>query len=350
MLVPFSKSMHAFHLPWMRRALELSLLSTGHTAPNPMVGALLVHHEKIIGEGRHIHFGGPHAEVEAIRSCFNPSLLPESTLYVTLEPCDHHGKTPPCTHLIIESRIPRVVVACTDPNKLVSGRGLQRLVDAGVEVVLGVLEAECAYANRRFFTFHREKRPYVVLKWAESTDGFVAPSSPGPYWLSCNTSRQLVHRWRTEEAAVLVGAGTVLSDNPHLGARWYAGRQPIRVLVEHQPWLDGQFEILRDEGALIRVETQSQEPLSSQIPSVLFRLHQQSVLSVLVEAGPNLQKAFIDSGLWDEIRILSTPKRLNGGLTAPSLPHNADLVESRCIGSDTLSIYQPKIEVSIPVN
>ena len=184
MVIPFSTQLHAVHLPWMRRALELSMLSAGLTAPNPLVGAVLVHNGHIIGEGRHMRYGMAHAEVEAIRSCPTPSALPESTLYVTLEPCNHHGLTPPCTDLILDSRIPKVVVACTDPNKLVAGRGLQRLVDAGVEVVLGVLESECAHANRRFFTFHRERRPYVILKWAESADGFVAPTSAGPYWIS----------------------------------------------------------------------------------------------------------------------------------------------------------------------
>jgi diaminohydroxyphosphoribosylaminopyrimidine deaminase/5-amino-6-(5-phosphoribosylamino)uracil reductase len=345
MVIPFSKTLHAVHIPFMRRACELSVLSNSHTAPNPMVGAVLVHNGTIIGEGRHMRFGAAHAEVEAIRSCPTPSLLPESTLYVTLEPCNHHGKTPPCTDLILDSRISRVVVACTDPHDLVGGRGLQRLVDAGVEVILGVLEWECTEANRRFFTFHRERRPYVVLKWAESADGFVAPASPGPYWLSSAHSRQLVHRWRTEEAAVLVGAGTVLADNPHLGARWYAGRQPIRVLVEHPPLLNGDYQILRDEGKLIRIETNPKMPLHAQIAVILEQLHQHSVLSVLVEAGPRLQKAFIESGLWDEIRVFTSPTTLSAGLPAPLLPVNAHLRGNQTIGGDQLRMYRPAVQM-----
>lgn len=342
MVTPFSTALHMAHVPWMRRAYELSLLSTGHTAPNPLVGAVLVHMNQMVGEGRHRYFGAPHAEVEAIQSCADPSILAESTLYVTLEPCNHHGKTPPCTDLILANRIPRVVVACADPHELVCGHGLQRLVDAGVEVILGVMESECADANRRFFTYHMQKRPYVVLKWAQSADGFVAPEHPGSYWLSGEVSRQLVHRWRTEEAAVVVGAGTVVSDDPHLGARYYAGPQPIRVLVEHQPGLSGNLKILRDEGQLIRIETVEGEPLHTQIPQILNKLYQLSVLSVLVEAGPRLQSACIESGLWDEIRVFTTPKTLSEGLLAAPLPLNVDLWDSRPVGRDLLQIYRRK--------
>ncbi|MBM3917991.1 MAG: bifunctional diaminohydroxyphosphoribosylaminopyrimidine deaminase/5-amino-6-(5-phosphoribosylamino)uracil reductase RibD [Sphingomonadales bacterium] len=343
MVIPFSNEFHAVHIPWMRRACELSVLSTGHTAPNPMVGAVLVHNGSIVGEGRHLRLGAPHAEVEAIRSCFDPSVLPVSTLYVTLEPCNHHGKTPPCTDLILACHIPNVVVACADPHEKVRGRGLQRLVDAGVEVVLGVLEEECAFVNRRFFTYHSQQRPYVILKWAESADGFVAPAKPGPYWLSCLASRQWVHRWRTEEAAVLVGAGTVLADDPHLGARLYAGRQPIRVLVEHPPILSGQLQILRNEGQLIRIETEAARPLSQQIPRILEQLHENSVLSVLVEAGPHLQQAFIDSGLWDEIRVFTTHAYMSHGLPAAPIPTCAQLYESIPGGGDLLRIYRPNV-------
>jgi diaminohydroxyphosphoribosylaminopyrimidine deaminase/5-amino-6-(5-phosphoribosylamino)uracil reductase len=325
----------------MYRALELSLLSGGFTAPNPMVGAVLVHNDRIVGEGRHLRFGAPHAEVEAIKACIDPSVLPESTLYVSLEPCNHFGKTPPCTDFILGSRIPRVVVGCIDPHQKVRGSGMQRLSDAGVEVILGVLEAECVHANRRFFTFHSQQRPYVILKWAESADGYMAPGSQKPYWLSTEASRRLVHLWRTEEAGVLVGAGTVLADDPHLGARMYAGHQPIRVLVEHEPLLNAELQIFRNDGQLIRLQTEKSQPLSLQIPQILQKLHHNQLISVLVEAGPSLQTAFLESGLWDEIRIFSCPVNLNGGLPSAPIPPHAHLCESLTIGGDILSVYRP---------
>lgn len=340
MLVPFSTSLHAGHLPWMRRACEVAVLSAGNTAPNPLVGAVLVTNDQMIGEGRHLRYGAPHAEVEAIRACTQPALLADSTLYVNLEPCNHHGKTPPCTDLILQSGIRKVVVGTTDPHERVAGRGIARLTEAGVTVILGALAEECRWLNRRFFTYHTHGRPYVVLKWAESADGFVSPGEPGPYWLSCAQSRQLVHRWRTEEAAVLVGAGTALADNPHLGARLYAGPQPRRVLVERAPPIDSSLLMLRDEGTCLRLVTDTEKPLAEQILPLLQRLHREQILSVMVEAGPRLQQAFLDSGLWDEIRLFATPGMLGLGLPAAKLPPTARLYECHPIEDDQLLIYR----------
>ncbi|MEZ5019677.1 MAG: bifunctional diaminohydroxyphosphoribosylaminopyrimidine deaminase/5-amino-6-(5-phosphoribosylamino)uracil reductase RibD [Bacteroidales bacterium] len=220
----------------MRRALQLAAMAEGQTSPNPMVGAVVVHEKRIIGEGYHLKAGTPHAEVHAVNAVKDRSLLASSTIYVTLEPCSHHGKTPPCTDLIISSGIRRVVIGTPDTNPLVGGRGIQRLRQAGIEVVTGVLEEECRHLNRRFFTWHEKKRPYVILKWARSADGFIdlcrKPGDPvEPNWITGMAERVLVHRWRAAEDAILAGGGTIRADNPALNVRFWSGRNPVRVIV-----------------------------------------------------------------------------------------------------------------------
>ncbi|MEX0291327.1 MAG: bifunctional diaminohydroxyphosphoribosylaminopyrimidine deaminase/5-amino-6-(5-phosphoribosylamino)uracil reductase RibD, partial [Flavobacteriaceae bacterium] len=223
---------------YMKRCLFLAKKALGHAAPNPMVGCVIVHKETIIGEGYTSAYGRAHAEVNAIRSVHDPSLLPEATLYVTLEPCSHHGKTPPCADLILSHKIPEVVIGLKDPHVKVAGQGIEKLKKAGCEVRLGILENECKKHHRRFLTFHLKKRPYIILKWAQSLDGFMAPEDskrsedPQPYWLTNTYSRQLVHKWRSEEQAILVGTNTVIQDNPHLGTRYWNGRSPIRIFSD----------------------------------------------------------------------------------------------------------------------
>ncbi|MDD4192591.1 MAG: bifunctional diaminohydroxyphosphoribosylaminopyrimidine deaminase/5-amino-6-(5-phosphoribosylamino)uracil reductase RibD, partial [Mangrovibacterium sp.] len=225
---------------YMYRCLELARLGMGEVAPNPMVGAVIVHEGTIIGEGYHREFGGPHAEVNAINAVKTRELLRSSTLYVSLEPCAHFGKTPPCSDLIVSCQIPRVVVGSADPFAAVAGRGIERMRGAGVRVETGILEKECMELNRRFFTFHQQKRPYVILKWAQTLDGFLDvdrsyPEMSGkPTWISNELSRRVVHRQRTEEAAILVGTNTVLKDNPSLTVREWSGRQPVRLVLDRQ--------------------------------------------------------------------------------------------------------------------
>ncbi len=226
------------HTKYMQRCIELGKNGLGSTYPNPMVGSVIVHNEKIIGEGFTSPCGGPHAEVNAINSVNDKSLLKKATLYVTLEPCSHFGKTPPCADFIVANKIPRVVVGVKDPHEKVAGMGIQKLRDAGCEVEVGVLEEECREHHKRFLTFHEKKRPYIILKWAESSDGFLAPdksereANPEPYWITNKKSRQLVHQWRSEEHAILVGTNTVLEDNPKLNVRDWAGNSPIRIVVD----------------------------------------------------------------------------------------------------------------------
>lgn len=219
---------------YMQRCLQLAQLAAGHTAPNPMVGAVLVHDGVIIGEGYHKQYGGPHAEVNCINSVAeeHKHLIPSSFIYVSLEPCAHYGKTPPCADLIIRNKIPKVVVGCRDPFKQVDGKGIEKLVNAGIDVTVGVLEKECRQVNRRFFTFHTQHRPYVLLKWAQTGDGKIASYSEERLLISNDISNKLVHKWRSEEAAILVGTNTALMDNPSLTNRLWSGKSPIRLVID----------------------------------------------------------------------------------------------------------------------
>ncbi len=341
---------------YMLRAIEIAQNGLGTTAPNPMVGAVIVHDGQIIGEGFTSAYGGPHAEVNAIGSVEDMALLKQSTLYVTLEPCSHFGKTPPCADLIIEHRIPTVVVGLLDPHKKVAGQGIEKLRDAGVEVITGIQETECREHHKRFMTFHEKKRPYIILKWAETSDGFIAPDkmerneNPEPFWISNSYSRQLTHKWRSEEPTILVGTNTVLEDNPKLDVRLWTGKSPLRVILDRNLRINGDFHVL-DGSHPTLILTEVEEPSrylegldyhvmnfsKDVIPQICSILHELNVLSVLVEGGAKTLQSFIDSDLWDEARIFKGVSSFKKGIKAPKV--SGKLVASKIIASDTLKTY-----------
>ena len=328
---------------YMWRCLELARKGKGAVAPNPMVGAVLVCDAQVVGEGFHAFWGGPHAEVEAVRSVRDPECLSRATLYVSLEPCCHFGKTPPCTELILQQRIPRVVVACTDPNPQVGGKGVQRLREQGCDVTLGVLEKEARELNRRFFTFQEKKRPYILLKWAQTLDGFMdiarkSPEDTTSYWITNGALKLRTHTWRTEEAAIWVGANTLLHDNPRLNVRYAAGRQPLRIAFfdtsradirrfhladATQPALVFHFGEDREEKNLtfchIPYFTPRPDGLlpAEALENMLGVLHRRGVVSVMVEGGRRLLDSLLAAGLWDEARVLEGNIRFGSGLPAP---------------------------------
>ena len=294
---------------YMRRALCLAGNGLLDASPNPMVGAVLVDPSgKIIGEGRHRRCGEGHAEVNAVASVADTSLLRNATMYVTLEPCSHYGKTPPCASLIIEKGIPRVVIGCLDPFEKVAGRGVRMLKDAGVEVVTGCLEKECIELNEKFVTSHRRKRPFVTLKWAESADGYIDGK------ISTPLTSMLTHRLRATHDAILVGSGTVLADNPRLDTRLYAGHSPLRVILDRR----GRVMDAVDGTTIIYREFSS-------LNDVLEDLYKRGITSVLVEGGAELHRSFIDSGLWDAMRIECGCKNINGKVKAPCLSSDCEV-------------------------
>jgi diaminohydroxyphosphoribosylaminopyrimidine deaminase/5-amino-6-(5-phosphoribosylamino)uracil reductase len=342
----------------MRRCLELARLGGGHVAPNPMVGAVLVHtsrdtgEERIIGEGYHQQYGQAHAEVNCIAAVKeeDQQLIAESTIYVSLEPCAHHGKTPPCADLIIRMRIPRVVVGCRDPFPQVNGKGIEKLLAGGVEVVVGVLEAACVALNKRFFTFNTLHRPYVVLKWAQSADGYIAGMT-GRTYISNDYSNRLVHKWRSGEAAILVGTRTALLDDPALTARLWTGPDPIRLVIDKgldlPPSLqlfDGKvrtvvFNRLRheEEGMLQYYQLADDSSLVHQLSVALHRL---KIQSVLVEGGARLLQSFIDADCWDEARVITNGGLvLSGGLAAPRLGRVQHIRREKLL-DDPISYYE----------
>lgn len=342
---------------YLSRCIEIARHGLGSTAPNPMVGAVITHGDRIIGEGYTSAFGGPHAEVNAIRAVRQPELLRDATLYVTLEPCCHHGKTPPCTDLILQSGIPRVVVGLEDPHEKVSGQGIAQLRAAGCEVTVGVLGEACLHHHRRFFTFHRKKRPYVILKWAQSPDGFLAPASATrsperqPFWISGPRARQLVHQWRTEEAAILVGTETALADNPRLTSRLWHGPDPLRILIDRRLRVPAHSHLLSGDARTLVVCEPGQiapsRPKAEYLPMdfgpgfenrLCEALHQRQVLSLMVEGGARTLTAFLESGLWDEARVFEGRRALRDGIPAP--PLNGTLLERRQVGEDLLRIWQ----------
>lgn len=319
---------------YMRRCLQLARQAEGETAPNPMVGAVLVCDGAIVGEGYHHRCGLPHAEVNAIASVANPDLLAKSTLYVNLEPCSHYGKTPPCAKLIIDKRIPRVVVGMGDPNAKVNGRGIAMLREAGIEVTEHVLEAECRWLNRRFVTFHTEKRPYVLLKWAQTADGFIdrirENAGTPPLRISNEVTKTLNHQIRSVESAILVGTNTVLLDNPHLTSRKWSAKNPVRLAIDRQRRIPSGYKILddttktvifTDENAEIGQNTSLAKIDFSRdiVPQILDYLYRNEMQSVIVEGGRRLLQAFIDDGLWDEARIETSPITIGSGVEAPKI-------------------------------
>ena len=312
----------------------------GNAAPNPAVGCVIVYNDKIIGEGHTSAYGGAHAEVNAIASVKNKELLVDSTLYVSLEPCCHHGKTPPCTTLIIEHKIPRVVIGSVDTNKKVSGKGIAALESAGCTVVVGVEEELCSAHHRRFFTFQNKKRPYIILKWAETQNGYIAPltkDTKKPVWISTPESRQLVHQWRSEEHAILVGGNTVLEDNPRLTTRMVFGRNPIRVVVDHKGNLPKSAAVFDDKAQTIVLTPEHIDFKKNSAQQLCAKLHDMNILSVLVEGGQKTLQHFIDENLWDEIRVFKGNIVFDKGLKAPVF--EAKLKFKKNSAQDELLIY-----------
>jgi diaminohydroxyphosphoribosylaminopyrimidine deaminase/5-amino-6-(5-phosphoribosylamino)uracil reductase len=319
----------------------------GHVSPNPMVGCLIVQNGEIIGSGYHKEYGGPHAEVNAINEVKDPSLLHNSTAYVSLEPCSHFGKTPPCADLLIKVGIKKVVIGSSDPNPLVAGQGMEKLKQAGIEVKYSVLENECKKLNKRFFTFINKKRPYIILKWAESADGFIG--SKDTKQISGLAAQKRLHKWRSEEDAFLVGTNTLLQDNPQLNTRFWKGKNPIRIAID--------FE-LKSENKLLKFYDQSQRSIilngvkneasngiefikipNRKIETIIEALYQCKISSVVIEGGSQLLNSFIDSNMYDEIRILKSKKIfLKGGIAAPKIDFIASSSED--LLDDYLNIYE----------
>ncbi len=315
---------------YMARCLQLAMNGSAHAAPNPMVGAVIVHNHRIIGEGYHIRCGEAHAEVNAIRSVKESSLLRESSIYVSLEPCSHYGKTPPCADLIIEKQIPRVVVGCIDPFAKVSGRGIQKLREAGIDVTVGVLEEECLRLNRRFITFNKLKRPYITLKWAESANGFIDVERTGgsPFVLSSPLTQMLVHKRRAEHKGILVGSRTALLDNPSLTVRSWHGENPIRMVIDRRLSLPPHLQLFNGEVPTLIFTEKEHAPSPNKeyitldfqqniLPQIMQALYERNIQSLMVEGGQVLLQRFLDADLWDEICIEKTPAILPSGVKAP---------------------------------
>ncbi|WP_040279957.1 bifunctional diaminohydroxyphosphoribosylaminopyrimidine deaminase/5-amino-6-(5-phosphoribosylamino)uracil reductase RibD [Psychroserpens damuponensis] len=359
------------HDIYIQRCIDIAKNGLGTTAPNPMVGAVIVHHNTIIGEGYTSAYGGPHAEVNAINSVENKTLLNDATLYVTLEPCSHFGKTPPCSDLIIKHNIANVVIGCVDDNPEVAGKGIAKLKAAGCNVTVGVLEAECKQHHQRFFTFHNKKRPYIILKWAETANGFIAPSQRDekkPVWITNAHSRQLVHKWRAEEQAILVGTNTVLEDNPSLTVRDWTGNNPIKVVIDRALKLSNDHAVFEDtldtiifyedkdtfekpfktetgwtvhspnskfgNGIYHQIDWSKKHEIAQQLCNALYK---SDINSIIIEGGAKTLQTFIDENLWDEARVFKGPVTFKNGITSPKF--QGMLISEQKITDDTLHIY-----------
>lgn len=333
----------------MQRALELAQMGKFYAAPNPRVGAVIVHENKIIGEGYHRKHGEAHAEVNAVNSVVDQSLLAEATIYVTLEPCSHYGKTPPCAHLLIQHNFERVVICNKDPFEKVDGSGIAKLKAAGIEVEVDCLKEEGSEVNKRFFTFHQKKRPYIILKWAESKDGFIAKKNNEQTWISNSTAKQLVHLWRAEEAAILVGKNTVLADKPELTTRLVEGNNPARIVIDEKLELDLNSKTFNNEAKTIilnPVEDKTignlhfiKRELRENLPKVIAEVcHQNNLQSIIVEGGASILNQFIEHNLWDEARVFIGPNNFENGIKAPQL--NLAPTHIQPIADNLLQQYQ----------
>lgn len=319
---------------YMRRCIQLARCGAAGAAPNPMVGAVIVHDGRIIGEGYHRRCGGPHAEVNAIRSVRCPELLCQSTIYVSLEPCAHHGKTPPCADLIVEKRIPRVVIGCQDPFAKVDGLGIKKLRDAGIDVKVGVLEDECKELNRRFMTFHQYRRPFVILKWAQSSDGYIADGQHHPVRFSTPATTALVHRLRAQSDAVLVGGRTALTDDPSLTVRSWHGTNPLRIVIDTHGSLPSSLQLFRGEAETMVWNTWD-------LSKLMTALYERGVQQLLVEGGAEVHRRFIEAALWDEIRVETAPFVLGAGVSAPALPEAVPVEQVRIDGNEICRYSRP---------
>lgn len=320
---------------FMQRCLELSKLGLRAAYPNPSVGCVVVVDNEIVGEGYTSAYGGNHAEVNAIESVADKSLLTQATVYVSLEPCSHHGKTPPCSDMLIKSGVFRVVVGCKDPFAEVNGAGIERLENAGIQVDVGILQQECIESHKRFITFHEKKRPYVILKWAETEDGFVdkvRTKDDPALKITCDTASTLVHKWRSEEHSILIGKNTALMDNPTLTTRKHGGENPIRVLLDSNQQIPSAATVFNNESETIVIDN------NTSIKNVLSQLYDLGISSVLVEGGPKTHRSFYESGNWDEIRRFISPNSISDGVKAISVKEKPN--ESSVIGCDRLFIYR----------
>ncbi|HMG93873.1 MAG TPA: bifunctional diaminohydroxyphosphoribosylaminopyrimidine deaminase/5-amino-6-(5-phosphoribosylamino)uracil reductase RibD [Chryseolinea sp.] len=339
---------HDHHIDevFMRRALELAELGRGSVSPNPLVGSVVVHDSKIIGEGWHKKFGESHAEVNAVNAVTDKALLKESTIYVNLEPCSHRGKTPPCADMLVANGVHKVVIANLDSNPLVSGEGVRKLRSAGIEVISGILDKAGHELNKRFFTFMEKHRPYIVLKWAETADGFIARENYDSKWISNEYSRQVAHKWRAEEDAILVGSKTAAHDNPQLNVRDWSGRDPVRVVFDRFLRLDRKLHVFdgKQKTILYNVLKHEEHPNlilarvedEDFISNVIKDLFQRNIQSLLVEGGATILDLFIEHNLWDEARIFQSPRLFEKGIRAPAV--HGKVHETHSIQSDTLRI------------
>jgi diaminohydroxyphosphoribosylaminopyrimidine deaminase/5-amino-6-(5-phosphoribosylamino)uracil reductase len=339
---------------YMERCVQLARQGAGKVAPNPMVGAVLVYNDRIIGEGWHEQYGGPHAEVNCIASVKEADrhLISTSTIYVSLEPCAHFGKTPPCADLIIRHRIPEVVVGCRDPFDAVNGKGIEKLQQAGIKVTVGVSEAACLQLNERFFTYHTAKRPYIILKWAQTADGFIAHENKAERLLITNNeTNTLVHKWRSEEAAILIGTHTALYDNPSLTNRLWTGNSPARLVIDKHLTLPATLHLFNREEPTIIFNTIKQEQDGNLlyykitvddnlVKQVVAALYQLKILSVIVEGGTTLLQSFIDADYWDEARVITnTAMQIGHGLAAPVLKKQSS-PGTITLGTDSITTWK----------
>lgn len=337
----------------MQRCLQLAELGRGHVAPNPVVGAVLVHGQRIIGEGYHKIHGGPHAEVGCFASVSKEDkpLLAQATLYVSLEPCAHFGKTPPCADLIIGNKVADVVVGCTDPFPAVAGKGVAKLKAAGINVTLGVLQNECIYINRRFFTFHKKQRPFIILKWAQTANGTISGANGARIKISNEFSDREVHRWRSEESAILVGTNTALMDDPALTTRLVPGKNPLRIVIDKELRLPASLQLFdRSVPTIVFNTIKSEESTNLSyvqlesgedfLPQLLNELYKRQIQSLIVEGGSAVLQSFINEGLWDEARVITNhDMHVPSGTKAPLLL-NETLYSTQDIGSDSIRYYK----------
>ena len=345
------------HQNYLQRCIDLARLGAGSVSPNPMVGSVIVFDDKIIGEGYHKVYGQAHAEVNAINQVLEnhknaKELLKRSTIYVNLEPCSHFGKTPPCADLIISSEIPRAVIGCRDPFDQINGKGIEKLKNAGIEVLEGILTDECIDLNKRFFTRIQKQRPYIILKWAQTADGFFAPIDRSQKWISSQNAKQLVHRWRTEEDAVLVGKNTVIADNPRFNSREWPGKDPIRIVIDRRLELPHDLNIFdQSQDTIIfneqktdlvdRIKYLELEGFDNLLPQLIaYQLYLMDIQSMIVEGGAETLNLFIKAGLWDEARVFTGPQNWKSGISAPILPNKP--IETQTVGPDVLNIWENK--------
>jgi diaminohydroxyphosphoribosylaminopyrimidine deaminase/5-amino-6-(5-phosphoribosylamino)uracil reductase len=341
------------HEIYMQRCIDLAKVGKGYVDPNPMVGAVIVHQDRIIGEGFHRQYGHPHAEVNAInmvleRYTNSKELLRQSQIYVSLEPCAHYGKTPPCADLIIKYQIPEVIIGSADPFSEVAGKGIEKLKQAGINVISGILEKECRELNKRFFTRITKQRPYIILKWAQTRNGVFAPLNQQQFWITSLSSRKMVHQWRSEENAILVGKNTALADNPKLNVRYHHGKSPVRIVIDRNLELPGNLNLFDQSVETLvfnQIESRTEnkikyialEDFNNYVPHyILYQLYLRDIQSVIIEGGAETLNRFIKENLWDEARIFTGATELEEGIPAPEITGSA--CENYQVGVDQLQI------------